>query len=83
MIIIFICTYILGLTEGVTCENSIDLSPSNPFLESQYKHEECDMALQILQVCILKLKFFFIFNLLLVLCTIKIYFVFIVIEYNC
>lgn len=42
----------LGLTEGVTCENSIDLSPSNPFLESQYKHEECDMALQILQVCI-------------------------------
>lgn len=44
----------LGLTEGVTCENSIDLSPSNPFLESQYKHEECDMALQVLQVCILK-----------------------------
>lgn len=38
-----------GLTEGVTCENSIDLSPSNPFLESQFKHEECDMALQILQ----------------------------------
>lgn len=44
--------YVVGLTEGVTCENSIDLSPSNPFLESQYKHEECDMALQILQVCI-------------------------------
>lgn len=46
----FLCMYDLGLTEGVTCENSIDLSPSNPFLESQYKHEECDMALQILQV---------------------------------
>lgn len=44
-----ICS-ILGLTEGVTCENSIDLSPSNPFLESQYKHEESDTALQILQV---------------------------------
>lgn len=44
--------YVIGLTEGVTCENSIDLSPSNPFLDSQYKHEECDMALQMLQVCI-------------------------------
>lgn len=43
---------VLGLTEGVTCENSIDLSPSNPFLDSQYKHEECDMALQMLQVCV-------------------------------
>lgn len=48
--------YVSGLTEGVTCENSIDLSPSNPFLESQYKHEECDMALQMLQVCISKLS---------------------------
>lgn len=56
---IFMCmTYsnvyscVVGLTEGVTCDNSIDLSPSNPFLDSQYKHEECDMALQMLQVCI-------------------------------
>lgn len=48
---LFVLLIILGLTEGVTCENSIDLSPSNPFLESQYKHEECDMALQMLQVC--------------------------------
>lgn len=51
--VIFCYLYILGLTEGVTCENSIDLSPSNPFLESQYKHEECDMALQTLQVIII------------------------------
>lgn len=50
MTFIVLFMYDLGLTEGVTCENSIDLSPSNPFLESQYKHEECDMALQILQV---------------------------------
>lgn len=46
--------FVIGLTEGVTCENSIDLSPSNPFLDSQYKHEECDMALQMLQVCVFK-----------------------------
>ncbi|XP_050546822.1 RAB6A-GEF complex partner protein 2-like [Daktulosphaira vitifoliae] len=40
---------ICGLTEGATCENSVDLSPSNPFIESKDKHEESDMALQILQ----------------------------------
>lgn len=44
-IIIFI-----ELPEITTCNDSVDLSPNNPFMETQHRETPLDIALQTLQV---------------------------------
>lgn len=39
-----------GLPEIAACEDSIDLSPSNPFLDTCEKDKELEPTLQLLQV---------------------------------
>lgn len=41
---------ILGFPEISACEDSVDLSPSNPFLDICEKDKELEPALQVLQV---------------------------------
>jgi hypothetical protein len=42
--------YVPGLSETFLCGESEELTPSNPFLESQQKESALDLALQELQV---------------------------------
>lgn len=49
MHIIFNLT-ILELPEVAACNDSVDLSPNNPFMETQHRETPLDVALQTLQV---------------------------------
>jgi len=38
------------LSEITACNDSVDLSPNNPFMETQHRETPLDIALQTLQV---------------------------------
>lgn len=40
----------IELPEITTCNDSVDLSPNNPFMETQHRETPLDIALQTLQV---------------------------------
>lgn len=42
--------YCIELSEITACNDSVDLSPNNPFMETQHRETPLDIALQTLQV---------------------------------
>lgn len=47
---IVFCTFFTELPEITACSDSVDLSPNNPFMETQHRETPLDIALQTLQV---------------------------------
>lgn len=48
--IIYIICVFTELPEITACNDSVDLSPNNPFMETQHRETPLDIALQTLQV---------------------------------
>lgn len=50
------CSYFTELPEIMACNDSVDLSPNNPFMETQHRETPLDFALQALQVYFFRIR---------------------------
>lgn len=66
--LVFICEFV-ELPEVTACNDSVDLSPNNPFMETQHRDTPLDVALQTLQVHYVYIEIFIYYvNVILILC---------------